>query len=102
MPARLETAFGIRHMSHARILALGGPDIPDGSWLMYCDVEGLGGRGDIRWTDHPSRALRFATKIDALSLFHRQSTFMPLRPDGKPNKPLTAYTINIEVIPPWW
>jgi hypothetical protein len=43
--------------------------------------------------------MRFETRADALRFWNRQSRIMPLRPDGQPNKPLTALTICVEPLP---
>lgn len=54
------------------------------------------GRGYVEFTDSPSEALSFATAGEALTFWKTQSKTVPLRPDGKPNRPMTAYTIVIE------
>jgi hypothetical protein len=38
----------------------------------------------------------FEDHAAAMEVWTRQSRVRPLRPDGKPNRPLTAYTISIE------
>jgi hypothetical protein len=54
--------------------------------------------GVATWTDSALGAKRFASMIDAFEFWRQQSTTMPLRPDGQPNRPLTHYTISIEVL----
>lgn len=44
-------------------------------------------------------ALRFADAKSALEAGRRSSTVTPLRPDGKPNRPLTVFTWSVEEIP---
>lgn len=51
-------------------------------------------------TDDLAEALRFPTKEAAFAAWRQQSTVMPLRPDGKPNRPLTAYSMTIEEVEP--
>jgi len=41
------------------------------------------------------RAMRFKNLIEALDLWGRQSATVPTRPDGRPNRPLAAYTITV-------
>jgi hypothetical protein len=52
--------------------------------------------GYSEWTDKPEEAMIFATHTEALALWKTQSKVSPLRPDGKPNRPLTAVTISVE------
>jgi hypothetical protein len=33
-----------------------------------------------------------------LDLWQRPSTEVPLRPDGRPNRPLTAFTVEFETV----
>jgi hypothetical protein len=70
-----------------------------GKYLMDVDVDAFGGRGRIKWTNDPACAMVFLDAPEAWELWRRQSTVAPLRDDGKPNRPLTAYTIEIEPIP---
>lgn len=68
---------------------------PAGSLLASYDPDGNAGAGDASWTLDPSRALVFNSPGAALELWRRRSTVRPLRPDGRPNRPLTAYTIEV-------
>jgi hypothetical protein len=55
--------------------------------------------GRAWWTDDPAKAQRFAGPVEALTEWKRQSTVLPIRPwDGRPNRPLTAYTIGLETV----
>jgi hypothetical protein len=51
--------------------------------------------GMARWTDDPDEAMRFPTGRAAAEVWRMQSTIAPLRPDGFPNRPLTAFTVQI-------
>lgn len=52
------------------------------------------------WTNDRAKAQRFPDPLAAFMEWKRQSTVMPIRPwDGKPNRPLTAYTISLEQVP---
>lgn len=55
--------------------------------------------GDLTVTLNPAHARRFETKGECFALWKLQSTVCPLRPDGRPNRPLSAYTISIEPAP---
>jgi hypothetical protein len=54
------------------------------------------GRGYANWTDDPAKAMRFPSMAEALDLWRTQSRVRPLRDDGLPNRPLTAYSIMVE------
>ncbi len=76
-------------------LALGDPTLHDGRWLRQYDADGESGRGSITTTDDPERAMTFDGLKSALELLRRQTTLHPLRDDGRPNRPLTAYTVEM-------
>jgi hypothetical protein len=59
------------------------------------DVDALG-RGHLRVTNNKGDAKQFADLEAALEFWKQQSKRLPLRPDGKPNRPLTAFTITFE------
>ena len=76
---------------------------PDGSWLadrptylLTCDVEAYDGMGKVDTTEDRSKAMRFDDPGAAMTYWRRQSIVRPYRDDGKPNRPLTAFTIEIE------
>lgn len=85
-------------MKLIRILALAsGLDTPDaGRFLSRFDPEAFGGRGLIETTPDPLRALAFDNGQDALREWQRTSRTHPIRAnDGRPNRPLTAYTVEV-------
>lgn len=49
------------------------------------------------WTDDLNKALVFSSAVEAWELWRTQSQTVPTRPDGRPNRPLTA--LNIVVYP---
>lgn len=65
-------------------------------WLAAADVDARGGRGSARLTLVASEALAFPSMQEAFAFWRQQSTRRPLRPDGRPNRPLTAYTVEFE------
>jgi len=71
-----------------------------GKFLESFNVEYAEGRGCAKFTGDVSRAMRFATHADALRTWNTQSRVKPLREDGRPNKPLTAFTMTIDPVPP--
>ena len=67
-----------------------------GQYLESFDPHAYGGRGYVTRTPDLSKAMRFANKAEALGMLRRQPTVRPLRPDGKPNRPLAAYdTVSV-------
>lgn len=88
-------------MSHV-IKVLG---LADGSWhaqedtyLQSFDPDAHDGRGDAELTDDLAAAMRFENAVEAMRLWQTQSTVQPTRLDGKPNKPLTAFTIEVKQV----
>jgi hypothetical protein len=69
---------------------------PEGLFLRAWDVDAYDGRGDCDLTMHRDRAHRFATAEDAMRVWRSQSTVRPRRADGKPNRPLTVFTVQVE------
>jgi hypothetical protein len=50
------------------------------------------------FTAHASKAKRFKDTEKAMELRNMQSIQRPLRPDGKPNRPLTTFSMMIQAI----
>jgi hypothetical protein len=67
-----------------------------GQWLQKFDPEAYRGRGAILCTTNIRDAMLFDNGADALMFWNTQSKTVPFRPDGKPNKPLTAYSVVID------
>jgi hypothetical protein len=76
--------------------ALGRSTPFDGKFVKSFDPDAHRGRGAVVAVLEPLDALRFTTTAEAHSFWRQASKVQPLRPDGKPNRPLTAY--NIEII----
>ena len=49
----------------------------------------------LETTDNPHEALRFTDGGAALECWRKVSPNRPIRPDGDPNRPLTAYSCEI-------
>jgi hypothetical protein len=71
-------------------------DIPLGSYLVSADVDAHGGLGQVAWSRNPAKAKSFASTAEAFEFWRSQSTVRPLREDGKPNRPMTAFSVQIE------
>jgi hypothetical protein len=54
----------------------------------------FGGRGEVTLTDDLDAARKFASFQDVMECWKTQSKVVPLRDDGKPNRPLTAFTVQ--------
>lgn len=68
---------------------------PINALVKSCDVDAHRGQGSAEFTRRLENALRFVTHGDALQYWRRQSTIKPLRDDGRSNRPLTAFTVEI-------
>lgn len=92
-------------MSAYVIRCAGGPPglpavlVPVGSYLWAYNPDAPGGRGAAAWTRNPTEALRFPDQQAAFNTWRQVSTTHPVRPDGKPNRPLTCYSVSIEPLP---
>jgi hypothetical protein len=73
--------------------AMGNLDNPR-LWLLSYDPDGRRGMGSIHFTDSVDEAKRYDSAHAVLEEWRRQSGVRPMRPDGKPNRPLTAYSIS--------
>lgn len=84
----------------------GVPTPADGSYLVDYDPTrpGTGGWAcHLEYTHDPAKAKVFAHQGEALELWKKVSG--KTRPDGKPDRPLTAYTVEILKvgdIPSFW
>jgi hypothetical protein len=50
----------------------------------------------VKTTPDPHRAMRFKTAGEAMDLWQAVDPRQPTRPDGRPNRPLTAFTITLQ------
>ncbi len=72
----------------------GGPGLPyEPCFLKAYDPNSQ--HGHLTFTPSPDDALRFADVLCALKCWKQQSTTHPLRDDLRPNRPFTAYTIEV-------
>jgi len=90
-------------MSSVGIIAVafanGEPCPHEGQWVRSFDHDACEGQGYGVFTDDASCALPFADVGEAWNFWAKQSSVRPTRPDGRPNKPMTALTVSIEPLP---
>ena len=70
-----------------------------GDYLEWSDPNAKFGMGDEGWTANLTKAKRFPSFTAAMECWKAQSTLVPRRPDGRPNRPLTAWSVTIEEVP---
>lgn len=68
---------------------------PSGHYIAGCDFDAFGGIGHAQLTLQRARAKVFDSAEEAMRFWQTRSRVCPTRPDGKPNRPLTAYTVEI-------
>lgn len=73
-----------------------------GGWVAAFDPDGgeaVYPTGTLTETRDPAKAQIFETQMAAWAAWAAQSTRTPWRPDGRPNRPMTALTVEIEPVP---
>ena len=72
------------------------PRPEDGQYIkeFHPDTDELG-LGTLVTTPNITEAMQFATAEEAMKFYRQQSKRCPLRMDGMPNLPLTAFTVEI-------
>jgi len=93
-PGLSATADQATTVALARAAMLG--EVQYGDYLEWSDPDANNGMGAERWTSDPAKAKRFLTFEAALACWKAQSTVRPWRDDGRPNRPLTAYSVTPE------
>jgi len=79
-----------------RAVAVHDGKTPAGEYLASFAPEAYDGRGLATFTRDRARALVFPDFKAAYECIGTRPKKRPTRPDGKPNRPLTAFTLNIE------
>lgn len=85
-----------------RLYGLGYEAIDPAEYVTFYDPDGDEQnpyKGVVRSSLNLNEALRFPSFKDAYECFLQVSTRVPLRPDGKKNRPITAYTVEIGHVP---
>jgi hypothetical protein len=65
-------------------------------WLKSYNPEAHAGRGAVKFTDDVDEAMTFPDRRSAFACYLQVPKNHPVRDDGKPNRPLTAYTVEID------
>jgi hypothetical protein len=83
-------------MKRIRVIAYvsGKPCPESGLFLKSFDPEAFHGIGSATFTDDPAKAMTFASHVEAFKFWQQETKFK--RPDGKPNRPLTGFIVEIE------
>lgn len=79
--------------------ANGTPCPHEGQYLRTFDFDAFNGGGYGTFTWDARKAMRFATKGNAMEYWRTVSKVKPTRPDGQPNRPLTALSVEIKELP---
>ena len=82
-------------MSVIMVCVGGPPGAPLGAYLLSYDPEAFRGRGWSDWT-RDLKARQWPDYPTALAYWRQVSKTRPTRPDGQPNRPLTAFTVTVE------
>lgn len=69
-----------------------------GQFLEAFDFNAFNGQGFGEFTHMKEHAKHFKTFEEAAEYWKRQSSIKPIRPDGKPNRPFTATTVEIKKV----
>jgi hypothetical protein len=77
-------------------LATGVPTRFDNHWCRDFNFESGLGRGLLLVTENWEEAKRFEDFMAAMMFWRTQCQSVPLREDGKPNRPFTAWTIEVK------
>lgn len=95
-----KTALATDATAVALTVAAVAGEVVHGDYLAWSNPNARHGRGDERWTPDLRQAKKFKSFEEAMACWKAQSTLVPFRPDGKPNRPMTAYSITVEKIEP--
>jgi hypothetical protein len=67
-----------------------------GQYLEWFDFDYANGLGRGEFTKDRTKALEFKDAGEAMTFWKTVSRVKPFRADGKPNRPLTALTVEIK------
>ena len=66
---------------------------------VYGDITRINcSNGMVTMSSDRAKAKRFESAKAALEFWKRQSVTRPTRPDGRPNRPMTAYSVQVEAV----
>jgi hypothetical protein len=67
-----------------------------GQYLVGYDPEYANGRGFADWSADLTKARTWPDYATALAYWRQVPRARPTRPDGRPNRPLTSFTVTVE------
>ena len=67
-----------------------------GQYLQSYDPEAYDGRGDWVWTADRAKAHVYPDFLAAFGAWREVPKARPKRPDGRPNRPLTSFSVTFE------
>ena len=89
--------------SAIKIIGLAGVQIseqaPPTGYIKDVDLEAVGGQGIVTVTESIDEAMHFPGWPEAMAYWRQRPASRPTRADGQPNRPLTAYTVEIVQVP---
>ena len=86
----------IIHGLEGEVIAPGSTDYS--GYLRAYDADAHDGLGSVQVTDDERKAMRFLSVGAAMALINSVPANRPIRDDGRPNRPLTAFSLVIERI----
>ena len=66
-----------------------------GTYVRSFDPSAHDGRGDLEVTDDIDQALVYPSINEAMMAWRAVPANRPRRPDGKPNRPMTAFSVEL-------
>lgn len=90
--------FVIKMISLEGKLMSDSPEFVSGCYLKEYDPEAHNGRGSAIFTANIKDAATFTSFGQAFKAYRGVPRCRPLREDGEPNRPLTAFTVMIEPV----
>jgi hypothetical protein len=87
----LAVSVGVRSLEEAS---------PLGQYVKTYDPDAAEGQGFATGTANIREALHFTDTAAALAFWRQPSKVAPTRPDGRPNRPLTAFSVEMVTVPP--
>jgi hypothetical protein len=88
----------VKYLMVALGFANGVPCPHAGQYLLSFDHEHDDGLGWGEFTKNRAKAKRFDTREELFEFWTRVPKCRPLRPDGQPNRPMTALSVTTEPV----
>ena len=77
-------------------LAAGGYTGYEGQYVQRLHFVGGDREAVLDATHFQFRALQFPSVVEAMEFWRQVEPRQPIRPDGKPNRPLTTFTVEVK------